>query len=54
MTDTLTLKAPITIVGGNIFNFFIIFHKKISVDISCESSAKQTVHMKFQTLFYEK
>ena len=35
------------------FFYFIyfFFYKKTSLDISCESSAKQMIHMKFQDLF---
>ena len=51
------LKAPITtatefeiyITAFEIFSFY--FSKKISFDISCESSAKQTSHMKCQDIF---
>ena len=34
----------------NYFHFFN-FSKKTSLDISCESSAKQTIHIKYQDLF---
>ena len=34
-----------------IYLFFFKFSKKTSLDISCESSAKQTIHMKYQDLF---
>ena len=44
----LTLKAPITTKADDNFDFF---QKKTSLDISCESSAKQTIHMKYQDLF---
>ena len=30
---------------------FAFFSGKTSLDISCESSAKQTIHMKYQELF---
>ena len=33
------------------FIFFFFFSQKISFDISCESSAKQTSHMKCQDFF---
>ena len=48
--DHLTLKAPITTKADDDF-FFFFFQKKTSLDISCESSAKQTIHMKYQDLF---
>ena len=49
----LTLKAPITTAADNIL--FFKFSKKTSHDISCESSAWQTIHMKYQDLvFFEK
>ena len=46
----LTLKAPITTKADNNFDFFF-FLKKIGLDISSESSAWQTIHMKYQDLF---
>ena len=52
-----TLKAPFTTKADDNFIIIIIiifFQKKTSLDISCESSAKQTIHMKYQDLFYLK
>ena len=46
----LTLKAPSKIVANDIQIFFF-FSEKTSLDISCESSAKQTIYMKCQDLF---
>ena len=37
-------------VVDDILKIFV-FSEKTSLDISCESSAKQTIHMKFQDLF---
>ena len=34
-----------------IFFFFFFFSKKISLDILCELSAMQTIHIKYQDLF---
>ena len=46
------LKAPITAAADNILKYFFFnFPKKTSLDISCVSSAKQTIHMKYQDLF---
>ena len=42
----LALQAPITTAADDIF----YFSYKISFDIPCELSARQTVHMKFQDL----
>ena len=52
----LTLKAPSKICSRRrseicIFFFLFFFSKKTSLDISCESSAWQTIHMKYQDLF---
>ena len=47
----LTLKVPITTTADDNFDFFFYFQMKTSLDISCESSAKQTIHMKYQDLF---
>ena len=52
----LTLKAPITTAADNILNFFFFFFyfsKKTSLDISCEPSAWQTVHMKYHDMKYQ-
>ena len=40
----------ITTAADDILIFFFFFSEKISLDISCESSAKQTTHIKFQYL----
>ena len=34
--------------------FFLFFFQKIYLGISCESSARQTIHMKYQALFIPK
>ena len=49
----LTLKAPITTAADDSLKFFFFFNfsKKTSLDISCELSAWQTIHMKYQDLF---
>ena len=48
----LTLKAPITTAADdNFVLFFFYFSEKTSLDISCESSAWQMIHMKCQDLF---
>ena len=46
----LTFKAPITTAADDILKFFFFFNfsKKTSLDISCESSAWQKIHMKYQ------
>ena len=49
---SLTLKAPSKICSRqHSFFFFFFFFREKSLDISCESSAKQTIHMKCQDLF---
>ena len=40
------------IVADDIYKYF--FSEKIRLDISCESSAKQRIHMKHQALFPKK
>ena len=49
----LTLKVPITTAADDNFFlfFFFYFSEKTSLDISCESSAWQMIHMKCQDLF---
>ena len=52
----LTLKAPVTTAADDNFFyiFFFYFSEKTSLDISCESSAWQMIHMKCQLVFSEK
>ena len=47
----LTLKVQITTVADIFIYFFFYFSEKTSIDISCESSAWQMIHMKCQDLF---
>ena len=49
--DVLTLKAPSKICSIRHLFFLFNFSKKTSLDISCESSVRQTIHMKYQDLF---
>ena len=50
----LSLKAPSMTAADDIHKyFFIVFLKKIRLDISCESSASR-IHMKYQVLFSSK
>ena len=48
---SLTLKAPITTAADNIHKYFFIVSRENKNDISCESSARQRIHMKQQALF---
>ena len=51
----LILKAPSKIAADDTFIIFTFYlSKKIRLDVSCESSAKQKIHMKHQKLFYQK
>ena len=50
----LTIKAPITTAADNIHKYFSFFSKKIRLDISCESSARQRIHMHFKPYFLRK
>ena len=51
----LALKAPITTAADDIHKYiFIVFQKKIRLDSSSESSARQRIHMKNQALFSSK
>ena len=47
----LTLKVQMTTAADDNFDFFLDFLKIRSLHISCESSAWQTIHMKYQDLF---
>ena len=49
------MKGLILKRQANDINFFFFYvSEKTSLDISCESSAKQMIHMKFQDLFFWK
>ena len=50
----LTRKAPITTAADDIHKYFLIVLEKIRLDVSSESSARQRIHMKNQTLFSSK
>ena len=57
MQSALTLEVPVTTAADDILIFFIylfIFFPKKIIEFSCELSAKQTIHMKFQLIFSEK
>ena len=47
----LTLKAPIMTAADDIHKYFFhCFSEKIRLDVSCESFARQRIHMKNQAL----
>ena len=50
----LTLKAPSKIAADDNCFFYFYLSKKIRLDVSCESSAKQRINMKYLALFYQK
>ena len=51
----LTINTLITTAAGNIWLFqCVLFFRNIKLDISCESSATQMIHMKCQVLFSQK
>ena len=51
----LTLKAQITTAADDSLEYFFQhFSEKIRLVISCESSARQRIHMKHQDLFSSK
>ena len=45
------LKRQTKIVADNTLFFLLLSFKEIRLDISCESSARQRIHMKYQVLF---
>ena len=53
--SVLALKALIATAADDIHKyFFIVFQKKIRLDVSSASSARQRIHMKNQALFSSK
>ena len=52
----LTLKAPITTEADDIHEYLSLFFfsEKINLEVSCEFSARQRIHMKNQALFSSK
>ena len=48
----LTLKAPTTTAADDFHKYFFhCFSEKVRLDVSCESSARQRIHLKNQALF---
>ena len=47
----LTLKAPSKIAADDTFFFYFYLLKTIRLDVLCESSARQRIHMKYHVLF---
>ena len=49
------LKVPITTATDDVHKYFFhCFSKKIRPDVSCESSARQRIHLEHQVLFSSK
>ena len=49
----LTFKAPVTTTAEDIHKyFFIVFQRKLRLDASSESSARQRIHLKHQSLIF--
>ena len=51
INNTKALKRQTKIAVDDIFVFYVYLSKKIWLDLSCESSAYQNIHMKYQGLF---
>ena len=50
---SLILKAPVTTAADDIHKyFFIVFQRKLRLDVSSESSARQRIHLKHQALIF--
>ena len=47
----LTLKAPKKIAADDTLIFYFYLSKELRLGVSCESSARQRIHMKYQVLF---
>ena len=45
------LKVLSKFVADDIWKLILFLKKKTRLDISCESSARQMIHMKYQALF---
>ena len=47
-----TLRASSKIAADSTFLFLLLFFEEIRLDVSCESSAMQRIHMKYQVFFF--
>ena len=47
----LSLKYKASLLADNNLKLILYFSEKLRLDISCELSARQTIHMKCQFLF---
>ena len=54
LSSVLTIKKLITIAANDTLKYCLFFICFISIDISCEFSAKQKIQMKCQYLFSQK
>ena len=45
------LKSPITTAADDIHKYFLMVFREIRLAVSSESSARQRIHLKHQTLF---
>ena len=53
-TIFLTLKAPITTAAADSLEYFTLLFRKIRLDISCQSSARQKINIKHEALLSSK
>ena len=51
LSEQQTLEEPSKTVANDTFIFYFDLLKKIRLDVLCESSAKQRIHMEYQVLF---
>ena len=55
IVDLLSLKAPVATLADDSLEYFFIliffFFEKMRLDILCESSVRQRIHIKHQALF---
>ena len=49
--DNINIKEPCKLQQTILQFFYLYLWKNISLDLSCESSAQQRIHMKYQVLF---
>ena len=52
LSTNLPLRRQLRVQQATVLNIFFLFSEKIRLDISCESSARQKIHIKHQAAYF--